>query len=138
MISLRISEEEYDSLKHFSEQFGARNLSEFARIALHRLIGQIKPNANGGNHPHPANGTTAGNAGGYSSAISGTNGLNSNGHPGYATQAAAAGGGHAQEPTTPSLHGSPHLPNVEYRLHEFDGRLRAMESRIQEITVIKK
>jgi hypothetical protein len=39
MISLRISEEEYESLKHLYTSQGARSLSEFARLAIDRVIG---------------------------------------------------------------------------------------------------
>ncbi|MGA3097988.1 MAG: hypothetical protein ABSF25_16155 [Bryobacteraceae bacterium] len=36
MISLRLSEEEYDILRDY-RTYGARNISEFARLALQRL-----------------------------------------------------------------------------------------------------
>ena len=39
MISLRISEEEYESLKHVYASQGARSLSEFARLAIDRVTG---------------------------------------------------------------------------------------------------
>jgi hypothetical protein len=38
MISLRLSDEEYDSLKTQYRTFGARNISDFARMALVRLL----------------------------------------------------------------------------------------------------
>jgi hypothetical protein len=93
MISLRISEEEYESLKHFATQFGARNISDFARIALHRMIKQLPAAQTNGN-----------------------NGTNGNHHT----------------PTPNSV------TTMESRLHEFDGRLRAMESRIQEFALTAK
>lgn len=40
MISLRISEAEYDSLKRYSTDNGVRSLSELARFALSRLVAQ--------------------------------------------------------------------------------------------------
>ena len=69
MISLRISEEEYESFKSYSQKHGARSVSELARIALHRLLGR---------------------------------------HGGLSA-------------------------GVELRLDEFDGRLRVVEHRMQEI-----
>lgn len=39
MISLRVSEEEYESLKHVYASQGVRSLSEFARLAIERVIG---------------------------------------------------------------------------------------------------
>ncbi len=44
-ISLRISEQEYETLKNAYATQGARTLSEFARVAMHHVIGQ-----NGGAH----------------------------------------------------------------------------------------
>jgi hypothetical protein len=38
MISLRISEEEYDSLQHYSREYGVRSISELARVALSRMM----------------------------------------------------------------------------------------------------
>lgn len=40
MISLRISDAEYDSLKRYSSDNGVRSLSELARFALSRLVAQ--------------------------------------------------------------------------------------------------
>jgi hypothetical protein len=37
-ISLRLSEEEYESLKSAFESRGVRSLSEFAREAMHRVV----------------------------------------------------------------------------------------------------
>ncbi len=39
MISLRLSETEYDALHSLYPSFGARNISDFARLALQRIIG---------------------------------------------------------------------------------------------------
>jgi len=40
IISLRLSEEEYESLKSIYESRGVRSLSEFARDAMHRVVCQ--------------------------------------------------------------------------------------------------
>jgi hypothetical protein len=39
IISLRLSEEEYESLKSRYASHGVRSLSEFARDAMHRMLG---------------------------------------------------------------------------------------------------
>jgi hypothetical protein len=39
MISLRISEEEYAALRHQYSIYGARNVSDLARLALQRVVG---------------------------------------------------------------------------------------------------
>ena len=38
MITLRLTEEEYEALKTRYRIYGARNISELARLALQRLI----------------------------------------------------------------------------------------------------
>ena len=38
MISLRLSEVEYEALKTHYRAYGARNISEFARLALQRMM----------------------------------------------------------------------------------------------------
>ena len=38
MISLRLSEMEYDGLKTHYREYGARNISDLARLALQRLL----------------------------------------------------------------------------------------------------
>jgi hypothetical protein len=38
MITLRLTEEEYEALKNRYRTFGTRNISELARLALQRLI----------------------------------------------------------------------------------------------------
>ena len=38
MISLRLSEVEYEVLKAHYRTYGARNISELARLALHRIM----------------------------------------------------------------------------------------------------
>ena len=38
MISLRLSEVEYDALKMHYRDYGARNVSDLARLALHRIV----------------------------------------------------------------------------------------------------
>lgn len=38
MISLRLSPQEYQTLQRLYPSFGARSLSEFARLAMHRII----------------------------------------------------------------------------------------------------
>lgn len=43
IISLRLSEEEYESLKSIYESRGVRSLSEFARDAMHRVVGGGPP-----------------------------------------------------------------------------------------------
>lgn len=40
MISLRLSEEEYSTLRAHSSSHGARNVSDLARLALQRVIAQ--------------------------------------------------------------------------------------------------
>jgi hypothetical protein len=40
IISLRLSEEEYESLKLVYSSRGVRSLSEFARDAMHRVVGE--------------------------------------------------------------------------------------------------
>ena len=40
IISLRLSEEEYESLKLVYASRGVRSLSEFARDAMHRVVGE--------------------------------------------------------------------------------------------------
>jgi hypothetical protein len=40
IISLRLSEEEYESLKSRYASHGVRSLSEFARDAMHRVLGE--------------------------------------------------------------------------------------------------
>jgi hypothetical protein len=39
MISLRLSSEEYQALQRLYPSYGARNLSDFARFAIQRVIG---------------------------------------------------------------------------------------------------
>jgi hypothetical protein len=41
MISLRLSEEEYAVLRAHSSSYGARNVSDLARMALQRVITQL-------------------------------------------------------------------------------------------------
>ena len=43
MISLRLSAEEYEALHSLYPRFGARNLSDFARLAMQRVIGHPLP-----------------------------------------------------------------------------------------------
>jgi hypothetical protein len=43
IISLRLSEEEYESLKAIYASRGVRSLSEFARDAMHRVLGEGPP-----------------------------------------------------------------------------------------------
>jgi hypothetical protein len=38
MISLRLSQGDYDTLKSQYKTYGARNVSELARLALHRMM----------------------------------------------------------------------------------------------------
>ena len=38
-ISLRLSEEEYEALRKLHRSYGARNVSEFARLAIQGVIG---------------------------------------------------------------------------------------------------
>ena len=38
MVSFRLSEEEYESLKHICATVGARSLSDIARDAVHRML----------------------------------------------------------------------------------------------------
>ena len=40
MISLRLSEEEYAALRTHSSSYGARNVSDLARLALQRVIAE--------------------------------------------------------------------------------------------------
>ena len=40
MISLRLSETEYEALRSLYPAYGARNFSDFARLAMRRLIGK--------------------------------------------------------------------------------------------------
>jgi len=40
MISLRLSEEEFELLKARYHSYGARNVSELARLALHRIVAE--------------------------------------------------------------------------------------------------
>jgi hypothetical protein len=44
IISLRLSEEEYESLKSRYASHGVRSLSEFARDAMHRVLGEEPAN----------------------------------------------------------------------------------------------
>ncbi|HEX3744924.1 MAG TPA: hypothetical protein VHW09_13370 [Bryobacteraceae bacterium] len=46
MISLRLSAEEYQTLHRLYPTYGARNVSDFARLALQRVIGHPIPSAN--------------------------------------------------------------------------------------------
>lgn len=39
MISLRLSEVEYEALRAHYPSYGARNISDFARLAMQRVIG---------------------------------------------------------------------------------------------------
>jgi hypothetical protein len=39
MISLRLSEEEYAELRTHYSSYGARNISDLARLALHQIMG---------------------------------------------------------------------------------------------------
>ena len=45
MISLRLSAEEYRALHALYPSYGARNVSDFARLAMQRAIGQPLPPA---------------------------------------------------------------------------------------------
>jgi hypothetical protein len=47
IISLRLSEEEYESLKSVYASRGVRSLSEFARNAMHRVVGEGPANGAG-------------------------------------------------------------------------------------------
>jgi hypothetical protein len=40
MISLRLSDEEYEDLKMHYRAHGVRNISELARLALHRIVAE--------------------------------------------------------------------------------------------------
>lgn len=40
MISLRLTAEEYDAMHTLYSRYGVRNVSEFARLAMQRAIGQ--------------------------------------------------------------------------------------------------
>jgi hypothetical protein len=46
MISLRLSAEEYRALHALYPSYGARNVSDFARLAMQRVIGHPLPAAN--------------------------------------------------------------------------------------------
>jgi len=46
MISLRVSAEEYEALHALYPNYGARNVSDFARLAMQRVIGQPLPSTN--------------------------------------------------------------------------------------------
>ena len=39
MISLRLSEPEYEALRKIYRNYGARNVSDFARLAMQRVLG---------------------------------------------------------------------------------------------------
>jgi hypothetical protein len=39
MISLRLSAEEYEALRNLYPTYGARSISDFARLAMRRIIG---------------------------------------------------------------------------------------------------
>jgi hypothetical protein len=43
MISLRLSAEEYQALRALYPSYGARNVSDFARLAMKRVIGHPLP-----------------------------------------------------------------------------------------------
>jgi hypothetical protein len=43
MISLRLSAEEYKALHALYQSYGARNVSDFARLAMQRIIGHPAP-----------------------------------------------------------------------------------------------
>jgi len=45
MISLRLSAEEYQALQTLYSSYGARNVSDFARLAMRRVIGHPIPSA---------------------------------------------------------------------------------------------
>ena len=47
MISLRLSAEEYQALHRLYPSYGARNLSDFARLAMQKVIGDQFPAADG-------------------------------------------------------------------------------------------
>ena len=49
MISFRLSEEEYEGLKHICIRIGARSLSDVARDAVQRLLGSDAELKSGGN-----------------------------------------------------------------------------------------
>ena len=49
MISFRLSEEEYEGLKHICIRIGARSLSDVARDAVQRLLGNDAELKSGGN-----------------------------------------------------------------------------------------
>jgi hypothetical protein len=51
IISLRLSEEEYENLKSVYASRGIRSLSEFARDAMHRVVGGY-PSSDGANIEH--------------------------------------------------------------------------------------
>ena len=46
MISLRLSVEEYQALHKLYPSYGARNVSDFARLAMQRVIGHPIPSVN--------------------------------------------------------------------------------------------
>jgi len=45
MISLRVSAEEYEIFKQHYPSHGARNLSDFARLAMQRIAGESLPSS---------------------------------------------------------------------------------------------
>ena len=47
IISLRLSEQEYESLRSRYASHGVRSLSEFARDAMHRMLGDSPPDGAG-------------------------------------------------------------------------------------------
>ena len=49
MVSFRLSEEEYEGLKHICIRLGARSLSDVARDAVQRLLGNGAELKSGGN-----------------------------------------------------------------------------------------
>jgi hypothetical protein len=40
MLSIRLSDVEYDALKAHYQNYGARNVSDLARLALHRIMSE--------------------------------------------------------------------------------------------------
>ena len=47
MVSFRLSEEEYEGLKHICITVGARSLSDIARDAVQQLLGHTEPKRDG-------------------------------------------------------------------------------------------